>query len=113
VTARSRNPIHPENSIPAAELRSKSRHLIPAPRLFDQSSSLFNGIGRFAGSVRFGSAAYFDGEHSFHLEPDGRRTHLIQAERFSGILVGRLSDGILRKTQRGFVAMNEALKRSR
>jgi hypothetical protein len=60
------------------------------------------------GSVWIGGL--FDGEHSFRLESDGRRTHLIQAERFSGILVGRLSEGILRKTQSGFVAMNEALK---
>ena len=52
----------------------------------------------------------FDGEHSLRLESDGGRTHLIQAERFSGLLVGKLSDSILRKTQRGFVAMNEALK---
>jgi hypothetical protein len=49
----------------------------------------------------------FDGEHSFRLESDGRRTHLFQTERFSGILVGRLSNGILRETQRGFVAMNQ------
>lgn len=48
----------------------------------------------------------FDGVHSLRLESDGRRTHLFQAERFSGVLVGRLSNGILRETQRGFVAMN-------
>jgi hypothetical protein len=52
----------------------------------------------------------FDGEHSLRLESDGGRTHLIQAERFSGLLAGKLSDSILRKTQCGFVAMNEALK---
>jgi hypothetical protein len=52
----------------------------------------------------------FDGEHSFRLESIGGRTHLIQAEGFSGILVGRLSDGIMRHTQTGFAAMNAALK---
>ena len=52
----------------------------------------------------------FDGEHLLRLESEGGRTHLTQSERFSGLLVGRLSDGILRKTQRGFVAMNQALK---
>ena len=52
----------------------------------------------------------FDGEHSFRLESDGGRTHLIQSERFSGLLVGRLSDGILSKTEVGFAAMNEAVK---
>jgi hypothetical protein len=63
---------------------------------------------RWLGSV--GIRGLFDGEHSFRLESDGSRTHLIQLERFSGLLVGRLSDSILRKTRRGFVAMNEALK---
>jgi hypothetical protein len=52
----------------------------------------------------------FDGEHTFRLESDGRRTHLIQSERFSGLLVGRLSDSILGKTETGFAAMNEGLK---
>ena len=52
----------------------------------------------------------FDGEHSFRLESDGRRTHLIQSEHFSGLLVGRLSDSILGKTEAGFAAMNEAIK---
>jgi hypothetical protein len=52
----------------------------------------------------------FDGEHSFRLEPNGARTHFIQTERFSGLLVGRLSNGILDNTQRGFAAMNQALK---
>ena len=52
----------------------------------------------------------FDGEHSFRLESNGGRTDLIQAELFSGLLVGRLSNSILRRTERGFVAMNEALK---
>jgi hypothetical protein len=52
----------------------------------------------------------FDGEHIFRLESEGGGTHLIQAEKFSGLLVGRLSEGILRNTQRGFAAMNAALK---
>jgi hypothetical protein len=63
---------------------------------------------RWVGS--FWLRGLFDGEHSFRLESDGRRTRLIQAERFSGSLVGRLSDGILRQAQRRFVGMNEALK---
>jgi hypothetical protein len=52
----------------------------------------------------------FDGEHSFRLESDGRRTHFIQSERFSGLLVGRLTDSILRETEEGFAAMDEAVK---
>jgi hypothetical protein len=52
----------------------------------------------------------FDGEHSFRPESDGRRTPPIHAEWCWGILVGRLSDGILRKAHRSFVALNEAVK---
>ncbi|MFG2058388.1 SRPBCC family protein [Micromonospora sp. NPDC048930] len=53
----------------------------------------------------------FDGEHTFTLTAtsDGH-TRLVQAERFTGILVpftGRL----LNNTQAGFVALNEALKK--
>jgi hypothetical protein len=52
----------------------------------------------------------FDGEHSFSLEPlpEGR-SRLTQAERFSGLLV-RPFGGSLEKTERGFEAMNRALK---
>lgn len=53
----------------------------------------------------------FDGEHSFTLTAtsDGH-TRLVQAERFTGILVpftGRL----LNNTRAAFVALNEALKK--
>ena len=52
----------------------------------------------------------FDGEHSFRLEPlDGGRTRFVQSERFTGALVG-VFGGSLRKTERGFEQMNEALK---
>jgi hypothetical protein len=52
----------------------------------------------------------FDGEHRFRLEPlDGDRTRFVQSERFSGILVAFSGKG-LAKTERGFDAMNEALK---
>lgn len=53
----------------------------------------------------------FDGEHSFRLESDGHRTHLIQSEHFSGLLVGRLTNNVLDKTEEGFAAMNEAVKK--
>jgi hypothetical protein len=52
----------------------------------------------------------FDGEHSFVIEPLGEgRSRLTQAERFSGLLVRPLGGG-LGKTERGFEAMNKALK---
>jgi hypothetical protein len=52
----------------------------------------------------------FDGEHSFEIEPLGTgRSRLTQAERFSGLLV-RPFAGTLERTERGFEAMNKALK---
>ncbi len=49
----------------------------------------------------------FDGEHSFRLEPLGAdRVRLVQAERFSGLLVPVLG-GMLGNTERGSQAMNQ------
>jgi len=58
---------------------------------------------------RLGLRGLFDGRHEFRLEgtEDGR-TRLSQRERFSGLLVGLLLDeGAI---ERGFEAMNEALR---
>ena len=53
----------------------------------------------------------FDGEHSLRIEAvDDSRVRFVQAERFTGLLVPLFGKG-LEKTQRGFTAMNEALKR--
>jgi hypothetical protein len=53
----------------------------------------------------------FDGEHFFRLEPVGpERTRFIQGENFEGILV-RFSGRTITRAARGFVYMNEALKR--
>jgi hypothetical protein len=59
---------------------------------------------------RFLMPGLLDGEHCFELEAlsDGR-TRFIQSERFSGVLVG-LFGGTLAKTEKGFAAMNAALK---
>jgi hypothetical protein len=52
----------------------------------------------------------FDGEHSLSIEPlEDNRSRFVQAERFSGILVG-LAKGTLQKTATGFEQMNTALK---
>jgi hypothetical protein len=53
----------------------------------------------------------FDGEHMLQIEPlaDGG-VRFAQAERFRGVLVPFLGK-TLEKTERGFTAMNEALKR--
>lgn len=51
-----------------------------------------------------------DGEHRFYLEAKGNQTHLIQSEMFTGILVGKLTDGILKDTAQRMNAMNLALK---
>jgi hypothetical protein len=52
----------------------------------------------------------FDGEHSFRIEDRGRKSRFHQSERFSGVLVGFFGVGIFDATQRGFEAMNTALK---
>jgi hypothetical protein len=51
----------------------------------------------------------FDGRHSFTLEPVPGGTRLTQAETFTGILVP-LTASTLAKTEKGFRAMNEALR---
>ena len=52
----------------------------------------------------------FDGEHRFAIEDLGEgRSRFTQSERFSGLLV-RPFAGTLAKTERGFEAMNRALK---
>ncbi len=59
---------------------------------------------------RLGVRGLFDGEHSFRLEPlAADRVLLVQAERFSGLLVPLLG-GMLGNTARGFDVMNRALK---
>lgn len=52
----------------------------------------------------------FDGEHRFLLEGSGSRTHFVQSENFTGLLAGRLSQGIVRETAAHMEAMNVALK---
>jgi hypothetical protein len=52
----------------------------------------------------------FDGEHRLRVEPlDDARVRFVQSEKFTGVLVGPF--GKMQRTQRGFEAMNEALKR--
>jgi len=69
-----------------------------------EPNSKLRWIGRFL--VR----GFLDGEHTFELQAlSGDRTRFIQSERFSGILVGLVA-GTLDKTERGFAAMNAALK---
>jgi hypothetical protein len=60
---------------------------------------------------KLGPGGLFDGEHSFILtsNPDGS-TRLTHSERFTGILV-TLFKGATAKSQSGFEAFNEALRR--
>jgi hypothetical protein len=52
----------------------------------------------------------FNGEHIFRLEPGGPgRTLFRHGERFSGLLIPFMG-GTIRKTHRGYLLMNEALK---
>ena len=53
----------------------------------------------------------FDGEHSFQINPIGDdRVEFVQQETFSGILVGLVFGMMGAATQKGFEAMNQALK---
>jgi hypothetical protein len=52
----------------------------------------------------------FDGEHRFLLEKQGDKTHLIQSEEFTGLLAGKLTQGVIRETSDQMKAMNVALK---
>lgn len=63
---------------------------------------------RWVGHV--GIPGIFDGEHAFLIEPLGPdRVHFTQQEFFRGVLRPFLGS-LLRDTERGFAAMNAALK---
>ena len=53
----------------------------------------------------------FDGDHRFLLESLGSKTCLVQSEKFTGLLAGRLTEGILRSTTEQMKLMNLALKK--
>jgi hypothetical protein len=60
---------------------------------------------------RFILPGIFDGEHSLTVAPVGESTaRFIQRERFWGVLTA-FSGKLFERTQAGFEAMNEALKR--
>jgi len=64
---------------------------------------------RWRGRLLF--AGLFDGEHFFKLLEVGQdRTRFTQGENFSGVLL-RFSGQTITRIQRGFVYMNQALKR--
>ena len=53
----------------------------------------------------------FDGEHYFQLSPTKDGTLFKHGENFSGLIVQLMGSSSFEQTERGFVAMNEALKR--
>lgn len=60
---------------------------------------------------RLGLPWLFDGRHCFELQPDGPgRTRFVQRETFRGLLVPLLPRSMFQAVERGFEAMNEALK---
>lgn len=53
----------------------------------------------------------FNGEHIFRVEPAGAgRSRFLHGEKFTGLLIPFMG-GTLKKTERGYVLMNEALKK--
>ena len=53
----------------------------------------------------------FDGEHYFLLEPTPAGTRFTHGENFSGLVVALMGRSGFEPIERGFIAMNEALKR--
>ncbi|MFJ6776901.1 SRPBCC family protein [Kitasatospora sp. NPDC091257] len=58
---------------------------------------------------RLGVPGIFDGVHAFELTARDGGTHVVQSERFSGLLVP-LTGSIVRQSARGFVTLTDALK---
>jgi len=52
----------------------------------------------------------FDGEHYFQIEEKDGKVHFIQGENFSGILALLFWGSMEAQTEKGFIAMNKALK---
>jgi hypothetical protein len=84
----------------------EGRDLRLAPRLVRCEA---NRELRWRGHLLF--PGLFDGEHFFRLEAASeQRTRFIQGENFSGILL-RFAGTSITRAARGFVYMNQALKR--
>jgi hypothetical protein len=82
----------------------RDRKLAPRLLRFEPNREL-----RWRGHLLF--PGLFDGEHFFRLEELGpRRTRFVQGENFSGVLL-RFTGRTITRAARGFVYMNEALKR--
>jgi hypothetical protein len=60
---------------------------------------------------RLWMAGFFDGEHYFKIEPRSEGVLFTQGEVFSGLLVPLFRRSLDGATRRGFILMNEALKR--
>jgi hypothetical protein len=83
---------------------SRGLHIRPTVQTVEPNREL-SWLGR-----TFGLAHLFDGRHSFIIEPQGAdRVRFVQKEEFTGMLVP-LARGLLSDTERGFEAMNRALK---
>ncbi|HIH03819.1 MAG TPA: SRPBCC domain-containing protein [Methanoregulaceae archaeon] len=83
---------------------SRGMHIRPVVQTVEPNREL-SWLGRL-----FGIPHIFDGRHAFFIEPlsvDGVR--FVQQETFKGLLVP-LAGGLLSATERGFEAMNRALR---
>ncbi|GAB2928285.1 MULTISPECIES: SRPBCC domain-containing protein [Streptomyces] len=58
---------------------------------------------------RLGVPGVFDGVHSFELIPRDGGTHVVQTERFSGLLVP-FTDSIITPSEQGFRHLTDALR---
>ena len=77
----------------------------PVVEVFEENKKL-----QWLGSLFF--AGLFDGRHTFEIIDTGNNTSIfIQRETFRGLLVPLLAKSLDDKTKRGFILMNEKLKK--
>ena len=82
--------------------------MIFTPQLLINSASEFRWVGTVLGKW------FLAGEHWFEFIPsdDGTKTRFVQGEKFTGLGVGLFKLLVsVEKTEKGFIAMNEALKK--
>ena len=71
---------------------------------------LFRANQEFRWLGKLGPPGIFEGEQHFRLEPNGNGTTFHHGEQFRGLLAGPMLWFLRKRTERGFDAMNAALK---
>jgi len=98
--------LRPDGDLAVEIKASKSRSMKIKPRIVQlEPGRTFAWFGKLL------VPGLFDGEHRFEVVPVAPgKVRLVQAERFSGLLVPLLKRMLNTSTRRGFEAMNRAVK---